>query len=122
MNIKKLSDGEGYELSWKLVEARVYNEWYQFFNPKKWNWITFHFARIGFDYDRFGPLFSFDFTFAGIGFYISFNPPWETKQSKEIQKRANDIEIDPDRHTSELGDIESDINDMENEGGNVSSE
>jgi len=82
---------------WKLVEVRFYNEWFQLRELEKWNWITFDVIRIQFDYDRFGPLLSFDFALAGLGFYISFNPPWETKQSRKIQQQIKEVREHPER-------------------------
>lgn len=77
---------------WTLCEVRVYEELSQLFNSKKFNWI--HFCPFGFqfDYDKYGPLLSVSICIAGLGFYISFNPNWETEQSKEIKTILKEVE------------------------------
>lgn len=56
----------------------------------KWNWYTFQLFECTFEYEPYGPLYSWRFHILGFGWYVGINPPWETKQSKHIQERCDE--------------------------------
>lgn len=62
----------------------------QFFG--KWNWFTFQLFDCTFEYEPYGPLFSWRFHILGFGWYVGINPPWETKASKDLQIRCSEVE------------------------------
>jgi len=80
----------------KLVEVKFYEQWTQLLDPKKYNWINLRILLLELDYDKHGPMVSFDITVAGLGFYISFALNYETKQSKEIKKAIKEVKEHPE--------------------------
>jgi len=101
--------------TWMWCEHYFWENWKEIFNPKKFNWVGFHFFIFHVEYDPHGPIFSLNFGILGLGFYLSANPPWETRHSKELKKTMDDIKEHPEnlktsdeddfRPNSELGDI-----------------
>ena len=90
---RKLSSGTK-RVNWAVCEAYCYEQWTQvaaIFGRRKFNWHTATLFKCEFDYDLYGPLFSFEFVIFGLGFYISVNPPCETKQSQGVKRRLKEI-------------------------------
>lgn len=62
----------------------------------KFNWYTWQLFDCTFEYEPYGPLFSLRVHLLGLGFYISFNPPWETIASRKLKKRVESIKSSVD--------------------------
>lgn len=75
--------------TWKLCECKTWCTWFEMLRYKNYNWIMLDLCTLQLEYDTFGPLFKFQVGLLGFNFYISFNLPWETKQSSMIQDRYN---------------------------------
>lgn len=71
------------------------NDWVQFIPKKglKWNWYSFNFIYIYFEYEKMTEGLEFIFCVLGLGVFIRYNLPasdkifakWE-KEAKEIKK------------------------------------
>lgn len=64
-----------------------WQEWYQFFNLKGFNWCTINFFKIEFEYDRQCGHYEFTIVILGIGFRIVI--PHENNKSKEFWKKVD---------------------------------
>jgi len=62
----------------------LYQEWYQFFDVKKFNWCDINFIHVQFEHDR--QCGDYEFTFTLLGLTIRIQIPHETEKSKEFYK------------------------------------
>ena len=60
----------------------LYQEWYQFFNIKKFNWCDINFIQIQFEHDR--QCGDYEFTFGLLGLVLRIRIPHETEKSEEF--------------------------------------
>ena len=77
-----------YLAEWERGYIQPWNEWRQFVNPRRWNWITFNFAHIQAEYARYADYISFEFVILGFGF--RFHHTIGTEEECEQRKVETD--------------------------------
>ena len=76
-------------MDWPKGYLHFYNQWEQFFQPKRYNWITFTFFYFYVEYDKmFGEAIRVDFAFMGFTFDL-YHHFWENEEFKKLERDAD---------------------------------
>lgn len=76
------------------MSVRFYCDWPAVFNPKRYNWVDFHFIQLRCEYEKAGPCFEMDMALLGFGVWFAFSLPWKTEQSERLTRMVTELDTE----------------------------
>lgn len=103
--LKRDKHGEFYFLEWKNGYIQIWEDWSQYFQPKKYNWLNFRPIWFEIDYDRLaGEHLSIEFGL--LGFNLRFHQfIKDNKRGREIRRQTREIKSLQEIHEDEVGKL-----------------
>ncbi len=106
-------DYDFYLVRWGTGYVQVWEDWSQWFSPKKYNWLHFRPIYLEIDYDKLaGEHLEFDFGL--MGFNVRFQQfIRDNERGKELEKDLGEMETMEEAHRKEVKRLKVRIKELE---------